>query len=210
MLLRLLNFIGLTTKKELNNQWHEALTLNAELLKESESKYKELLDKHNELKELQVHLKEDQITAIHKYEQQKRFTDKWQKIAKLQAKKTNKLLVKQKRLKERIVNLEAEVHNTSIQLDSKTASYLKIAEELQLLRDELKELGVHEPKDITELQAELRKVKHEFELKVRYQLLLETLLDNYMYGFSFAYIESLKPRRIDVLTSSKIKGNYGN
>lgn len=121
-----------------------------------------------------------------------------------QKRKNSRLLTKQKKLKEQIVNLEAELHNSTVQKEFAESQVITLQETLSLLHSELEGLGIMEPEDITKLQAKVRELEKTLNLKVKYQMLLDAMLNARMYGFDFAYIESLKPRTVEVL-STKFK-----
>lgn len=121
-----------------------------------------------------------------------------------QKRKNSRLLDKQKKLKEQIVNLQAELHNSTVQKGFVESRVKILSEDLNLLRSELEGLGIKEPEDITKLQARVRELEKTLDLKVKYQMLLDAMLNARMYGFEFAYIESLKPRTVEVL-SAKFK-----
>lgn len=111
-----------------------------------------------------------------------------------QKRKNSRLLDKQKKLKEQIVNLQAELHNSTVQKGFVESRAKILSDDLSLLRSELEGLGVKEPEDITKLQAKVRELEKTLDLKVKYQMLLEVMLDSRIYGFSLATIESIKPR----------------
>ena len=164
----------------------------------------ELRTRYDNLRELNVELKADQVTAIRKFQEQEKIAEQTKHQLKIQTKKNSRLLTKQKNLKEQIVNLQAELHNSTVQKGFVESRVKILSEDLSLLRSELEGLGIKEPEDITKLQARVRELEKTLDLKVKYQMLLDAMLNARMYGFDFAYIESLKPRTVEVL-SAKFK-----
>ena len=164
----------------------------------------ELRTRYDNVRELNVELKADQITAIRKFQEQEKIAEQTKHQLKTQTKKNSRLLTKQKNLKEQIVNLQAELHNSTVQKEFVESRAKILSEDLNLLQSELEGLGIKEPEDITKLQARVRELEKTLDLKVKYQMLLDAMLNARMYGFDFAYIESLKPRTVEVL-SAKFK-----
>lgn len=179
MLTFLLSKLGFVPKKEL-------LSL--------QGFHHELRTRYEKVENLNVELKADQITAIRKFQEQQKITEQTKHQLKIQTKKNSRLLTKQKKLKEQIVNLQAELHNSTVQKEFVESRAKILSEDLSLLRSELEGLGVKEPEDITKLQARVRELEKTLDLKVKYQMLLEVMLDSRIYGFSLATIESIKPR----------------
>lgn len=164
----------------------------------------ELRTRYDNVCELNIELKADQVTAIRKFQEQEKIAEQTKQQLKTQTKKNSRLLTKQKKLKEQIVNLQAELHNSIVQKGFVKSRVKILSEDLNLLRSELEGLGIKEPEDITKLQARVRELEKTLDLKVKYQMLLDAMLNARMYGFDFAYIESLKPRSVEVL-SAKFK-----
>jgi hypothetical protein len=164
----------------------------------------ELRTRYDNIRELNVELKADQVTAIRKFQEQEKIAEQTKHQLKIQTKKNSRLLTKQKNLKEQIVNLQAELHNSTVQKEFVKSRVKILSEDLSLLRSELEGLGIKEPEDITKLQARVRELEKTLDLKVKYQMLLDAMLNARMYGFDFAYIGSLKPRSVEVL-SAKFK-----
>ena len=154
----------------------------------------ELKIRYDNVYELNVELKADQVTAIRKFQEQEKIAEQTKHQLKTQTKKNSRLLTKQKNLKEQIVNLQAELHNSTVQKEFVESRVKILSEDLSLLRSELEGLGIKEPEDITKLQARVRELEKTLDLKVKYQMLLEVMLDSRIYGFSLATIESIKPQ----------------
>ena len=89
----------------------------------------------------------------------------------------DELVQVERKLKEQIVNLQAELHNSTVQKGFVESRVKILSEDLNLLRSELEGLGVKEPEDITKLQARVRELEKTLDLKVKYQMLLEVMLD---------------------------------
>lgn len=154
----------------------------------------ELKSRYDNVCELNIELKADQVTAIRKFQEQEKIAEQTKQQLKTQTKKNSRLLNKQKNLKEQIVNLQAELRNSAVQKEFVESRVKVLSEDLSLLHSELEALGIKELEDIAKLQARVRELEKTLDLKVKYQMLLEAMLDSRIYGFSLATIESIKPQ----------------
>lgn len=127
--------------------------------------------------------------------QQTAKTNKAVKLQKELKRKNNALLSKQGKWKTKITNLEADKHNLTVQLEHAIANN-KWKEQFDLLIQELEQLGVKEPSDISELQAENRKLKKQNSLMVQLQILHTNLLNYRQYGTTVSYLNSIRPRTV--------------
>lgn len=117
--------------------------------------------------------------------------------------KNNALLSKQGKWKTKITNLEADKHNLSVQLEHAVANN-KWKEQFDLLIQELEQLGIKEASDISELQAENRKLKKQNSLMAQLQILHTNLLNYRQYGTTASYLNSIRPRTVIELTPEEL------
>lgn len=155
-----------------------------------------------ELKNFKKTSKDLTVDALSKVQQSN-------KIAKELKRKNSVLLNKQAKWKGIITQLEADKHNLQVQLDN-CLSNTKWKDEYDLLIKELESLGIEEPNDITELQAENQKLKKQNSLMARLQILQSNLIDTYKYGFAFSYLDSLKPRTVVELKKKDLQNGNSN
>lgn len=130
-------------------------------------------------------------------------TIKAEKLQKELKRKNNTLLSKQGKWKTKITNLEVDKHNLTVQLEHALANS-KWKEQFDLLIQELEQLGIKEPSDISELQAENHKLKKQNSLMAQLQILHTNLLNYRQYGTTASYLNSIRPRTVIELTSEEL------
>lgn len=210
-----LGFIPVEENKELLkkmiSQVEEISKLKHELKKtkvDRETWYKASVEtntKNNNLStentELKAQIKELELSVLNQIAR----THTAENYAKSIKRKNNVLLTKQGKWKGIIAQLEADKHNLEVKLNHSNYQQDKVLDELNLLKQELEDLGIYEPNNITELQAENQKLKKQNSLMAQLQIIHSNLIDTYKYGFAFSYLDSLKPRTVVELTKQDLK-----
>lgn len=128
---------------------------------------------------------------------------KAEKLQKELKRKNNALLSKQGKWKTKITNLEANKHNLTVQLEYAVTNN-KWKKQFDLLIQELEQLGIKEPSDISELQAENRKLKKQNSFMAQLQIVHTNLLNYHKYGTTASYLNSIRPRTVIELTPEKL------
>ena len=190
-----LGFVRIEDNKELltklltkSEEVSELKHLLSENLADLESHRIEILQLKSEKQDLQSDL-------IH----QSSKTIKAEKLQKELQRKNNVLLSKQGKWKTKITNLEADKHNLTVQLEHAVTNN-KWKEQFDLLIQELEQLGIKESSDISELQAENRKLKKQNSLMAQLQIVHTNLLNYRQYGTTASYLNSIRPYRVIELT----------